>query len=59
MRTNIKVITLCGTKKNTQCPTLNISKSDVRIKDDFGGEVSLTSEQFKQLLKVGKKISKS
>lgn len=53
------VLTFCGSKKNPQCPTLIVRKKGISIKDDFGGEVRLTHEQFKELLKKGKDTLKN
>lgn len=40
-------LTLC---QNDCCPTVEFNKDSVIIKDDFGGRVILTADQFKILL---------
>ncbi len=42
-----KVIRLCGVQGC--CPTVEISKDDVVIRDDDGGQVKLTKAQFAEL----------
>ena len=39
------VYTLCHIDQNC-CPTVTVGDNDVTIKDDFGGEVKMTREQF-------------
>ncbi|MBP1759874.1 MAG: hypothetical protein H6Q63_791 [Firmicutes bacterium] len=43
-------LTLC---QNGCCPTIEIDADSVIIKDDFGGKVTLTTDQFKILLDRG------
>lgn len=46
-----KVVTLCGA--NNCCPTVTINKGGSHIiKDDFGGSVKLSQEQFNMLKEV-------
>jgi len=46
-----KVFTLCGC--NNCCPTVTVEKDGTYVlKDDFGGTVILTSEQFALLKNV-------
>ncbi len=43
-----RVYTLCGV--NACCPTVTLNKGgDYVLKDDFGGSVILSKEQFKML----------
>ena len=50
------VLTLCGSNNNPNCPTVEITTSEVYIKDDFGGTARMTLEQFEILLKKAKDI---
>lgn len=48
------VVTLCGVKGC--CPTIDFTDSTrIIIKDDFGGNVQLTQEQWAELKKFGEK----
>ncbi len=42
-----RIITLCH---DGGCPTLELQEQGVLIKDDFGGQVFLTAEQWTDLL---------
>lgn len=48
------VISLCGVQGC--CPTVEIGDSKIVIRDDFGGEVTLTPEQGRALAEI-KEIS--
>lgn len=46
-----KVVTLCGV--NNCCPTVTINKGGSHvIRDDFGGSVVLSKEQFEMLKEI-------
>lgn len=47
---NPTVLTLCGSQNNENCPIVTISKSEVSITDDFGGQVHITIDQFRLLI---------
>ena len=40
-------ITLCG--KPSCCPTVHVEEENVVLRDDYGGEVKLTQEEFERL----------
>lgn len=42
------VLRCCGGKK---CPIVTFNKKSITIKDDFGGKVKLTIDQFNMLKK--------
>ena len=49
-RIELREVVLCGT--SGCCPTVTFNDNEVVIKDDFGGLVKLTDEQFKELKKT-------
>ena len=50
----LKEVMLCDEDHHC-CPVVSVSSEEVSIKDDFGGSVKMTSDQFKILKE---KISK-
>lgn len=46
-KTNQKVVTLICC--DSSCPEVTVNQDEVLIKDDFGGKVKLTKEQFSVL----------
>ena len=47
MEDNKRAILICG--KGDCCPGITLKKTKVEIKDDFGGKVKLSPEQFSVL----------
>ncbi len=45
------VFRLCGTQQQGQCPVVEMTSSEVIIRDDFGGQVKLTRAELELLLK--------
>ena len=44
------VFSLCGTKKEPQCPVVEITETEIIITDDSGSRVRMTKNQFNILL---------
>lgn len=45
-----KTIALCG--GDSCCPTVTLGEKEVILRDDFGGEIHLTLEQFQDLKRL-------
>jgi hypothetical protein len=52
-----KKIVLCASS-DPCCPTVELASKGFVLKDDFGGKVQLTKDQFTMLLDQGKKLVK-
>lgn len=55
-KTGPKLIRLCGVQGC--CPTVEIGRNRVVLKDDFGGQVRLTRKQWRELGQVAQKQAK-